>query len=195
MSTQDRQVIRNAIKYAEAEKNIVVLAAASNSSDREKLQFPANQDRYVICINSSDGFGRRSPFNPPKQESHKSDNFSILGEYVKSTWRQDADEVAGLIERDQSGIMWKWDKGTSVATAIAAAVIVLLFQFGRTAGKSHAFSALETPQAVRRIFHLMAGAKNDDQFKNIIPWRDVLNSDWSTDRIRHVIEAEIVHLL
>lgn len=195
MSSGDRRVIRNALKFAEVEKNIVVLAAASNSSNREKLQFPANQDKYVICINSSDGYGQRSRFNPLTQEQHKSDNFSILGEHVKSTWKQDAVERVGLIERDRNGAMWKWDEGTSVATAIAAAVTALIFQFGRTSGKTCAFAELETPEAVRRIFHLMAGKKNEEKFKDIIPWKAVFNSHWKTANIRLVIENEIADLM
>lgn len=74
--------IERAIERASI-KDVVMFAAASNGSANRNIAFPASSSR-VICINSADGFGARSRYNPPSLST--SHNFAVLGEAVSSAW-------------------------------------------------------------------------------------------------------------
>ena len=63
--------------------NILIFAAASNNGGNRQRAFPARTDK-VICVHSSDGQGNPSDFNPTSVQNQ--DNFSTLGEAVRSSW-------------------------------------------------------------------------------------------------------------
>lgn len=73
--------LRKAIKDVYS-KDIVIFAAAANHGAMDDVTFPANLPK-VICVNSADGDGNRSPFNPPiKREG----SISALGEAIPASW-------------------------------------------------------------------------------------------------------------
>ncbi|KAI4111719.1 MAG: hypothetical protein LQ338_008348, partial [Usnochroma carphineum] len=58
--------------------NMLIFAAASNDGARQGIAFPASATLKVIGVNSADGNGAASKYNPPPlQHGH---NFSALGE-------------------------------------------------------------------------------------------------------------------
>lgn len=172
-----------ALEYARRRK-VIVFAAASNSGNRERIAFPACEEDCVICMNSTDGTGTRSRFNP--QQMIWKQNFSILGEYVKSTWLQKEFNEKKVIRQQKSA--WKRQQGTSVATTIAACVAVLIVQFGRQYG---CIEKLETPAGIRLILRKMTENREDrrDGFCDIVPWSYVFDSsvDGGIDEIRRSI--------
>lgn len=82
-----------------------------------KIAFPASYPR-VICINSADGSGARSRYNPPPEST--SHNFSVLGKAGSSAWPIGFGEGA---EKRQ------W--GTSTSTPIAAAIAALVLELAK----------------------------------------------------------------
>jgi subtilisin family serine protease len=178
-----KDVLLYALNYARQE-HVVVFAAASNHANRKLLAFPACRPECVLSINSNNGSGGRSWFNPQTQEYGS--NFSILGEYIKSTWLQNDDE--GEI-RQSDGSVWKRQEGTSQATTIAACVAVLILQFGRQYG---AGKKLETFEGVQAVLRKMTTRTTDQSFREIIPWTTVFRTSEShndnIDRIRIRIE-------
>lgn len=159
------QIMTHALQYAR-QQNVVVLAAASNSGNRELLAFPACQPDDVLSINSTDGSGGRSWFNPKQQEYHE--NLSILGENIKSTWLQVDYGKEEVILRGDSA--WKRSEGTSQATTVAACVAVLILQFGRQYSVGE---KLETFKGVRSVLRKMTGTQTGDGFWDIVPWMEV----------------------
>ncbi|KUJ11254.1 subtilisin-like protein [Mollisia scopiformis] len=162
LGDSEMHVIIHALQYAR-QQHVVVFAAASNSANRELLAFPACQPDYVLSINSTNGSGGRSWFNPLQQKYHE--NLSVLGESIKSTWLQDAyGKEEGVFRLGES--VWKRAEGTSQATTIAACVAVLIVQFGRQYGVGE---KLETFAGVRSVLREMT-AQTGDGFWDIVPW-------------------------
>lgn len=158
--------MRNALKYAmDRDPEVLVFAAASNEGNRDKILFPASEDR-VFCINSSNGDGNASEFNPPHQERHE--NFSILGEGVNSTCLQQSN--AGTSGRLLAS--WEMRRGTSVATPIAASVAAIILHFGRQWVPEGHHRNLETRRGIKRVLENMAPQENRDRFYDIVPWRN-----------------------
>lgn len=186
--TADSQILVHALKYARAQ-NVVVFAAASNSANRRSLAFPACKPDHVLSINSTNGSGGRSRFNPLEQEYHE--NLSILGEYVKSTWLQsDMDDGETVTI---AGAVWKRDEGTSQATTIAACVAVLILQFGRQYGVGE---NLETFEGLRSVLRAMTEGKTGDGFRDIVPWRGVFRTSHSSfDTLSDAIKSRMRDVL
>jgi subtilisin family serine protease len=164
-----KQVMLNALSYARSQ-HVVVLAAASNSANRENLAFPACQHDYVLSINSTNGNGVRSDFNPLNQKY--GENLSVLGENISSTWLQkDYGNKEGVFKQGES--VWKRAEGTSQATTIAACVAVLILQFGRQYSVGE---KLEKFAGVRAVLRAMTGPRETgDGFWDIVPWIGVFN--------------------
>jgi subtilisin family serine protease len=183
-----KQILLHALWYAR-QQNVVVFAAASNHANRKRLAFPACKPDYVLSINSTNGSGGKSWFNPQKQEFDG--NLSILGEHIKSTWLQQ-DINKERTTKTEDGSVWKRQEGTSQATTIAACVAVLVLQFGRQYGIG---PKLETFDGVREVLRGKNGMTNeltDQSFRDIVPWTTVFrtssNHDDNIDRIRTRIE-------
>ncbi|KAJ4351875.1 uncharacterized protein N0V89_007219 [Didymosphaeria variabile] len=189
----EKAIVRNALKYVmDTHPGVIVFAAASNEGNRDRILFPASEDR-VFCVNSSNGDGKASEFNPPHQERHE--NFSILGEGVSSTCLQHNNTGTGgrLIAS------WAVRSGTSVATPIAASVAAIILHFGRQwAPDNH--KNLETRRGIKRVLESMAPLENRDGFYDIVPWMSgvfVENNDFrdpnesiatATERLRDVLD-------
>jgi hypothetical protein len=90
-----------------------MFAAASNEGANlpARVTFPASM-REVICVNSCDGYGNSSDFNPPPREGVF--NFSTLGEAVIAK---------------KSTLGPKRLTGTSFATPAAAAIAASILEF------------------------------------------------------------------
>ena len=190
---EEKAIVRNALKYVmDTYPEVLVFAAASNDGNREQILFPASEDR-VFCVNSSNGDGNASDFNPPSQERHE--NFSILGEGVSSTCLQDNNTETG----GRPIPSWAVRRGTSVATPIAASVAAIILHFGRQwLRDSH--KNLETRHGIKRVLESMAPHQNRDRFYDIVPWmngvflenndfRDPNDSiDLAKERFRNVLD-------
>jgi len=179
----EKNIVRLALDYAQREK-VVVFAAASNKGNRAvRVTFPASERTLVICMNSSDGNGRPSRFNPPPQQQHG--NFSILGEYVRSTWLQSADQ--NTVEYREENGAFKRSEGTSVATPIAASTAALILQLGRQYGAKRK-TELESYKGIWEILLKMANEKKTkDGFFDIVPW-NVLKGTLKTEKIKDIID-------
>jgi subtilisin family serine protease len=162
LDDEDKTIVRNAIGYA-TNKKVLIFAAASNDGNRDRILFPASEPE-PFCINSSNGNGHASEFNPPHQE--QDENFSILGEGVSSTWLQKPDDVQfdGRVKPT-----WEVRGGTSVATPIAASVAAIIIHFGRQ-WEPVGHEKLETRRGIRCILKSMAPKKNTEKFYDVVPW-------------------------
>lgn len=157
------QDLEKAIRDAEY-ADILIFAAASNSGGNRRRAYPARDDK-VICVHSSDGHGNPSDFNPTPLRNQ--DNFSTLGEAVRSSW------PAELCELDNPEAM-VYKSGTSFATPVAAATAAFLLAFARqylprteaemlkrTAGMK---AALNLISEERRGYHYLAPSMAPDNF-------------------------------
>ncbi|KAF2809684.1 subtilisin-like protein [Mytilinidion resinicola] len=91
--------VKEAIIYAYSKDRILVAAASNNGNSKiGNVTYPASHLGLVICVNAANYAGTPHEFNPPATSSK--DNFSILGEEVKSTWSKDAKGDAKQDELD-----------------------------------------------------------------------------------------------
>lgn len=147
--------IERAINLA-SNKDILMLAAAANSGANRKIAFPASSSR-VICINSADGRGARSRYNPPPHPT--SHNFSVLGEAVPSAWPR------GLNDSPE-----KRNSGTSTSTPIAAAIAALILEFAKQPNLHISHHArLNSLESMKEIFARMSEEK--DGYRFLVPWK------------------------
>ncbi|KAH7473859.1 hypothetical protein FOMA001_g12749 [Fusarium oxysporum f. sp. matthiolae] len=109
---REHECISDAIRLAHS-KDKIMFAAASNEGANlpARVTFPASM-REVICVNSCDGYGNSSDFNPPPREGVF--NFSTLGEAVIAK---------------KSTLGPKRLTGTSFATPAAAAIAASILEF------------------------------------------------------------------
>ncbi|KAF4631184.1 hypothetical protein G7Y89_g6948 [Cudoniella acicularis] len=139
-------MIEEIILKARASK-VLVFAAASNEgvSRPESIAFPARLST-VMCVNSANGDGTSSSFNP--KASDDCWKFSALGEAVKSAWPP---EIGEGEEKRQSG--------TSVATPIAATTAALILEFARQPPLDQVPEVgewLKTFEGIREVLKLMS---------------------------------------
>ena len=152
--------IERAISHA-VRQNIIVFAAASNSGANRKIAFPASLSNGVIRINSADGRGAGSRYNPPPLAQEY--NFSVLGESVLSAWPT---KPGRAVEKRKSG--------TSTSTPIAAAIAALILEFERQMKKQSPESKvlhrerLQSLEGMRAIFSHMSEPK--DGYSYVVPW-------------------------
>jgi hypothetical protein len=115
--SKDQPEIKAAVLAAHLE-NILMFAAASNNGGNFPVTYPAKYGE-VICIFSTDGFGKNSDYNPTQMDN-AGYHFATIGEGVKSAWPvhlQDGSKP----ERRMTG--------TSFATPVAAGVAACLLEF------------------------------------------------------------------
>lgn len=112
---EDLKDIHSAISKA-FKADVLMFCAASNGGGNVNIAYPANQDQ-VICVNSANGEGNPSGYNPDEPKPGR--NLSALGEGVKSSWPTSFK----LGQQRQSG--------TSVATPIAAALAAVVLDYVR----------------------------------------------------------------
>lgn len=182
----DKKILHDALDFA-YRSNVVIFAAASNSGNRQELAYPASERKLVFCMNSTDGSGGRSWFNPQHQNRH--DNFSILGEHVRSTWLQN--DLSSEVFLDENNAVLKRDQGTSIACTIAACVAALVYQFGRQYAVDMR-DKLETPDGINKIFGMMS-RRTGDGFYDIVPW-ELFHCKHSINQIKTLIDIRLSKL-
>ncbi|EFW99001.1 lipid acyl hydrolase [Grosmannia clavigera kw1407] len=150
------------------DRGVIMLAAASNDGAlEERPAFPARLDQ-VICVNSADGLGSSSAFNP--QPSIAEDNFTILGEKVESA------KVGSHRVRKS---------GTSVATMIAAGVAALVLELSFQRPASMRESDIRSYSGMRAVFAAMSrdtSTFSTDGRYFIRPWK-LLDTEKDLDYI------------
>lgn len=164
--TIDVQEVFDAVIYAYS-KNVLMIAAASNDGNSKlvPISYPARLLGLVICMNSTNAAGFPSRGNPPAALYR--DNFSILGERVKSTWSKDANRDGVTVESDE---LWKRASGTSVATPVAAAVVSQIIYWKRVHWTDIQWhSKLESYGGIRQMLASMVTQKTSDGYQYILP--------------------------
>ncbi len=183
----EKRILHDALDFA-WRSNVVIFAAASNSGNREELAYPASERHLVFCMNSTDGNGGRSWFNPQHQD--RRDNFSILGEHVLSTWLQN--DLSSGVFFSKQGAALKRNQGTSIACTIAACVAVLVYQFGRQYAVDMP-EILETPDGLSAILVMMS-RRTSDGFRDIVPWVDLFHPNHNVNQIKAFIDTTLSKL-
>lgn len=161
------------------DKQKIIFAAASNYGANLPanlpVTFPASMPE-VICVNSSDGYGNKSDFNPPPREDDY--NFCTLGEAVP--WSS---------KEAQPG---KRETGTSFATPIAAAIATSFIEFTSQA-KFWRFKIpdelkgdVRTRNGILKIF--VAISRDMGGFHYLQPW-DLLRCGECRDQCRQSRET------
>lgn len=175
------------------DRNIVMLAAVSNDGNRPRapIAFPALHP-CVICVNSADGAGNKSSFNPQapngRGRTRREDNFSILGENIESCWPE-AIEAEGVVRRTEAGGTFRACSGSSFATAIAASTAALIIEFGkRQRYRIPKNKKLRTYRGIQQVFTRMAGVDEIQGFKNIRPWFVLAGLE---EDVAHIIDKEV----
>lgn len=132
--------------------DIVVFAAASNDGANSPRTYPATHPG-VLCINSATGEGNKSSFNPNPTEGE--DNFSVVGDCVKSSWP--------VSKANKSGK--KYMSGTSFATPVAVAIAASMIGYIKKEIGASAWGLEPTsPDGVRKLFRLMKIKREDYDF-------------------------------
>ncbi|KAF2728898.1 subtilisin-like protein [Polyplosphaeria fusca] len=182
LSDEEKAMVRNAIRFATnvirypGDNGVLIFAAASNEGNRDRILFPAAEPE-PFCIHSSNGYGVPSEFNSPCERQRQS--FSILGEGVRSTWLQRANQ-------GEAGPSWAIRRGTSVATPIAASAVAIIIHFSRQ-HEPKGNDDLETREGIRIILSGMAD-ENRQGFYDIVPWHGVFQLS-TNERSDDPIEA------
>lgn len=179
--------IRDAVEKAQNE-GVIIFAASSNDGaiEGQEAAFPARMVGKVIKISSADGRGAASKFNPPPSTSN--DNFSILGEAVKSAWPKALNETCE-----------KRGTGTSVATPIAAGTAALVLEFARQLSGPDELTPISKSEilwryyGMRAVFALMSRDSSKDGFNWIRPWA-LFSNEQTTEDISRQISYELNRL-
>ncbi|KAL8699783.1 MAG: hypothetical protein Q9201_005803 [Fulgogasparrea decipioides] len=157
----------------------LLFAAASNNGANESvpISFPARLSGLVICVNSTDGHGAPSSYNPPHKDDHA--NLSILGEAVKSKWPIHL--TKGETRRSS---------GTSVSTPIMAGIAALIIEFARQGPSTINLEKLTHHDGMLLVLKSMAEKKNG--YNYVRPWH-LLTHD--RERTRAEISMMISNIL
>ena len=167
--TIDVREVSDAVIYAYS-KNVLMIAAASNDGNSRlvPIAYPTRHLGLVICMNSADAAGFPSKRNPPAALYR--DNFSILGERVKSTWSKDSKDANRDGVTVESDGLWKRASGTSVATPVAAAVASQIIYWKRVHWTDIQWhSKLESYGGIRQMLASMVTQKTNDGYQYILP--------------------------
>lgn len=156
-STEELHCIEDAIGHAHKE-GTVLFAAARNNGGLEKIAYPASHDD-VICINSTDGVGNPSLFNPSYREGK---NFSTVGEAVLSSW-------LGKVQQRKTGTSY----ATPIAAGIAAVAMDYMEHKRRVWSKAddlYLANKIKTRKGIVTVFNKHLSYSRND-FRFLCPWR------------------------
>jgi hypothetical protein len=188
------EVIERAIELA-SKREKIMLAAASNLGANGprglRVTFPASRPD-VICINSADGYGKYSSFNPGKRKG--SFNFLTLGETVP----------AAKHAKDGSQHEVRLT-GTSFATPIAAAIAASFIEFVMQKPLGRERKLRDDVVTRDGMIKLLAGMSEDktEGFRWLQPWHLIRCDDHfdshnckscrkeSAQRVRNLLEGPL----
>ena len=166
---EDDVNLNDAIDYVRR-KGVLLFAATSNEGIRnsEGIPFPASS-AHVISVDSADGQGESSGFNPPwNSDNNFKVRFTAPGERVNCAWPlhlSDENHVQGE----------KRMTGTSFATPIVAGTAALVLEFSRQpplALDPTVEKRLKTVEGMREVFRLMSEEKNAPiPLRFLYPWK------------------------
>ncbi|RSL92442.1 hypothetical protein CEP52_013802 [Fusarium oligoseptatum] len=164
---EEHECISDAIRLAYSQDTIMFAAASNEGANvpaRRTVTFPASMPE-VICVNSCDGFGNRSAFNPPPRQDVF--NFLTLGEAVSTS---------------SSALKPKRLTGTSFATPTAAAIAASLVEFvtQKQIFKQHQDlkQLAKTKDGMIKLF--VAMSEPVSEFMYLRPW-DLIKCNGSTE--------------
>lgn len=161
-------------------KGIIIFACASNDSGHRPRTYPGNYDR-VLCIHSATGHGTISHFNPSAEKpENKADNFSTVGECIKSYWPAAAPcTMGGLTAPGQ-----RYMSGTSFATPVAVAIAAFMVGYIEKTMPEYMWNIKPMSlEGMRKIFRLMSCRRQEYDW--ICPqW---FFDEYSEGQIRHNI--------
>lgn len=157
-------------------QDVICIAATSNSGGNATVSYPANS-RRVIAINSTDGLGNPSPFNPSPREDDM--NFATLGELVKGAWPTAMGQGATQLKT-----------GTSFAVCVAAAILANVLEYARvnlrlSGDLQRTLRSFEGAHAMLKLMSAKRGG-----YSYVAPW--LL---WSDDQSGEEVDARIVAAL
>lgn len=162
-------VIDEAIKYA-FYRNVIMFAATSNDGGNDEVAFPASVHEAVIGVNSTDTWGGKSDFTP--NVLTLSENFSILGEAVESSWPKHLNQ----------GIR-QCRSGTSYATPIAAGTAAnMLFYVRMNVENEAKVKDVATCRGMKKLLLSMAAPIGG--YRYIRPW--ILWNESEEDILAHI---------
>ncbi|KAK6208526.1 hypothetical protein QIS74_12044 [Colletotrichum tabaci] len=145
-------------KIQEASRKMLILAAPTNSGNRQDITYPSRHDAFVVPMFATDGNVKKSGLNPSQGPGKY--NFAILGEDIK--------DFRGEVK-----------SGTSYATAIATGLLARLLDFSRhnemVEMREKAQKMKDMKNAMAVLYSMTRGTK-DDPFYCIRPW-DLLPTD------------------
>jgi hypothetical protein len=148
-------IINRAIKYANSH-DVIMFAATSNGGGNEEVAFPASAHDYVIGVNSTDAWGGKSDFTP--NVLPLSENFSILGEAVESSWPKHLEQGPRQCR-----------SGTSYATPIAAGTAAnMLFYVRMKVDNEERVKEVTSCRGMKKL--LLSMAAPTDGYSYVRPW-------------------------
>lgn len=165
---EEQQCISGAIRRALYERNDAILffAAASNFGANDREMFPARHDS-VISIRGTNSNGQFEDFNPPRTQNEET-ALGTLGLDVPS---------AGLSDHDDE----VYKSGTSIATAIAAAIAGVLLEYVNGISRGGAIQEVNKKLRRRRgmqaMFKALALQRGDERYLYFAPWKLMGRSD------------------
>lgn len=180
------EIERDMSRFSEMERairdahrdDVILFAAASNHGAQRAAAFPASMNE-VICINSANGGGVQSSFNP--QTFHADRTFSVLGEQVKPPVL--GRQVTPNENQPQNPRM----SGTSTAVTIAAGVAGVVLYLVKTSRSSKegrveaAKTRAKSMQGMCLILRWLSSKRDERQAGGewIVPWHrmDCLSSN------------------
>jgi hypothetical protein len=137
--------------------DIIVFASASNDAGNKPRTHPGDYDG-VLCIHSATGAGNASTFNP--SPVRKKDNFSFVGDCVKSCWPMDRDDF-----NEEQGE--KYLSGTSIATPVAVSIAVFMISYIRKQLPEYHWDIPPcSPEGMQKIFDIIAHDRNGYNWVN-----------------------------
>jgi hypothetical protein len=148
-------VIDKAIKYAFS-RDVIMFAATSNDGGNEEVAFPASAHDSVIGVNSTDTWGGKSAFTP--NVLPLSENFSVLGEAVESSWPKHLKQGPRQCR-----------SGTSYATPIAAGTAAnMLFYVRMKVENEERVKEMATCRGMKKLLRSMADSIGG--YSYVRPW-------------------------